>query len=512
MKKLLKATLIITIFSVLTRAMGFVLRIYFSRTLSVSALGFYQVAITVFGLFCTIIASGLPLAVSRNVAKHHLKKQYNEEFSNVSGGLVLSLMLTVPLCLIVIAFPNLLNFIFKNRSNFMVLLLMLPGVIASGIYSSFRGALWGRKEFFLLSFTEFVEQLLRIIICFTLFRFTVMEGQNIAGLSLSIACILSSIFAVVMYFSRGGRLKYPKKTILPLIKTSSPIIAVRTASSLIQFGIALIIPLRLMSAGITRMNALALFGIATGMVLPLLMVPSTLIGSLAVAVVPEISEKSDIPIEELHKNKKLKHQINVSVSSSVILSCLLLPFFLTLGEPITVFLFNNALAGKILSYSSFMMIPMGVSGITSSVLNALGLEIKSLKNYIVGAILLFLSIYFLPQYIGIYSLVVGMGLLSCYTGIANLIMLGKRKLLNKNILKSFIFTIIICLPCSLFSKFIYGIFSYFSPMFVSLLFSGLTSLLAMFVFLITLDVIDLYSFLPRSKKLRPNKKQTGRQV
>lgn len=47
MKRLVKAVAIITIFAVLTRALGFVLRIYMSRKMGAELLGIYQVAITV---------------------------------------------------------------------------------------------------------------------------------------------------------------------------------------------------------------------------------------------------------------------------------------------------------------------------------------------------------------------------------------------------------------------------------------------------------------------------------
>ena len=82
MKGLFKATLIVTIFSVLTRAMGFVLRIILSRVLGAEILGYYQVAMSVFGVLLTLVASGLPLVVSRTVAYKKQVQEINQSIAN----------------------------------------------------------------------------------------------------------------------------------------------------------------------------------------------------------------------------------------------------------------------------------------------------------------------------------------------------------------------------------------------------------------------------------------------
>ena len=91
------------------------------------------------------------------------------------------------------------------------------------------------------------------------------------------------------------------------------------------------------------------------------------------------------------------------------------------------------------------MIPMGISQITSSILNAIGLEMKSLKNYVFSSSLLILSILFLPKYIGTYSLIAGYLLMSLTSSILNLKMLSKRSLVNFDFLK----TVLIMLGISL---------------------------------------------------------------
>ena len=270
--------------------------------------------------------------------------------------------------------------------------------------------------------------------------------------------------------------KYIQDSFKPLLKTSTPITAVRTISSLVQSFIALIIPIRLMAAGLTQGEALAEFGIATGMTLPLLMVPCTLISSIAVAFVPEISGQTDnIDKQPPRELAKLKTHINLCVNVSIVIAFILFPAFAAIGMPIGEALFHNEKAGYYLMLSAIVMLPICLSQITSSILNSLGLEMKSLINYAIGAILLFLSIFFLPKWIGAVSLIVGLGSLYFVTTILNLVMLHKRNLLSFTYVKNILLLFVVSIPCILFTKWFYLILSRYMSLFISTAIAGAVS-------------------------------------
>ena len=119
--------------------------------------------------------------------------------------------------------------------------------------------------------------------------------------------------------------------------------------------------------------------------------------------------------------------------------------------------FVNAKAGKYLSIASIIMIPLGLSQISSSILNAVGLELKSLKNYIISSAILIVCIIFLPKYIGTYSLIVGYFLMSVSSAIMNISMLTKRKLSSLDFLKTTIMLLVINIFSAALSYFIYNL-------------------------------------------------------
>ena len=429
----------VTFFSVATRAMGFLLKIYLSRSMSSEMLGSYQVAMSIFGVFMTLVSSGIPVVLSRNISYYHGKNNKKAIGSIVSSGLILTGIICSIVTLIVICFPSLMHKIFTSKESIEMLYILLPALLFCSIYEVLRGALWGEKQFFSISFTEFLEQVTRIIIIILLFETTFLNISltNKTALSLSLACIISSIHVAIIYFKRGGKLNNPKLEFRNLLKTSTPITAVRTASSIVSSIIAVIIPIRLMTYGYSSREALSEFGIIMGMTFPLLMIPATLISSLAVTIIPSISEQSNnIDNGELKNKTILKNKINLSLKTTVLFSTILLPLYLSVGTPICEFLFKNQKAGVYLTYSAILMIPMGISQITSSILNAIGLELKSLKNYTISSILLIICIFFLPKYLGTFAIILGYLLMSVTASVMNIIMLHKRKLISFEFFKT----------------------------------------------------------------------------
>lgn len=106
MRNVFKATLIVTIFAVATRALGFLLRVYLSRVMGAEALGAYQISMSFFGVLLTIISSGIPLVVSRNVAYYQAENDTKQQNKHITAGLVLALAISIVLCGIVYIFPG----------------------------------------------------------------------------------------------------------------------------------------------------------------------------------------------------------------------------------------------------------------------------------------------------------------------------------------------------------------------------------------------------------------------
>lgn len=502
MKSLFKTVFTITIFAVITRLLGFVFRIYLSRVLGAEALGLYQVSLSVFMVLLTIVTSGLPLVISKLSAKFFAKKDGESEGKVVCAALIISLITSAVLVAIVLIFKNLFSLLFTDDRCYTILLILLPAVLFSGVYNVFRGAMWGHSNYFAYCITELFEQVVRITICVCLISFGIgsLSPSTNAALSLSIACALSMGLSVALYFINGGRLKKPKKEFKEVLKSSTPITAVRVLSSLVQPIIALIIPARLIAAGYTSSQALSVYGIAIGMTMPLLFIPITLVGSLSTALIPDLSAA-------LGNNDMdhVKNRISSSLVATMFISFLMIPLFIGAGENIGMFFFGNATSGTLLSSCAWIVLPLALTNITSSILNALGMEVRSFVNYVVGSVFLFLGIWFLPSLIGVRALAVGMGLCVSVTSALNILMIKRKTKIKLGTTKPLLLMASFCLPSAALTFFVTNLLNACLPLFFNLAISCLLGA-GMFVLLCKIfNVVSLETMFARVKDFKIKK-------
>jgi len=491
LKKLFKAIAILTSFSVLTRALGFVFRIFLSRLIGAEGLGVYQIAFSVYMVLETFISSGLPLVVSKMTSKYEVKNDKKSEFNLVTSALVVGISTALLLCGIVLIFKNLFGLLFTDRRCLNILITLLPALVFSSVYSILRGNIWGHRKYFLVSLTEFLEQFIRVVFCVVIFAifYSSFDGALIASYSFIISCLISSLLVLIFYFKIGGKFTRPKNCYKTLLKDSLPITMVRVVSSLLMPLISIIIPLKLIAIGYTNEQALSTFGIAMGMTFPLLYIPSIIVGALSTTLIPDISSAVSI-----NNYSEIKTRVNFSVKFAMFVAFLFLPIFFALGNPIGLFLYNNLQSGNFLTYACWLVLPICLSGITVSCLNALNLEVKGFINYAIGTIFLILSILFLTQYLGILSLVWGMGLCLGVATILNIILLNKK--LNENFFNfNYLLKLIICsIPSILIAKWSFNLISRFLPLFFSLGFAGVLGEVFFLVFALIFNLYNL-SFL-----------------
>lgn len=505
MKSIFKNVAIITIFSLLTRMLGFFFRIFLSRAIGAEALGMYQVALSVFMVLLTIVSSGFTLIISRMTASYRVSADKKAIGKLVTTGMIVGLAVSVFLCLVVFLFRNVFDNIFTDKNCMNILIILLPSLVFSSIYSVFRGAMWGSDNYFGLCASELLEQVVKIVVCVLVLAsgMSAIENAISVAWSFTASCLISAIFVMLLYFFYGGKMDKPSKIYKKLISQSAPITGVRVASSFVQPLIALILPARLISAGYTSAQAMSIYGIAIGMTFPLLFLPSTLIGSLSTALIPDIS----MALVQ-NDNKHIEKRVQSSMLFALFVSFMIVPIFMALGDKIGLFVYNETLSGALLQYSAWIMIPMGITNITSAVLNSVGLEVKSFINYLVGGIFMFLAILILPKYIGINSLIVGMGLSTTISAGLNVLMLKRKLKIKIEMFKTLGLMTLFCLPTIAITSFLSSLLSFVFPLFFNLAISCVVSVLIFVLLCIVFDVVNVSVYLVEIKEKLKHKKKT----
>lgn len=490
MKSIFKNVVIITAFSLITRMLGFFFRIYLSRTIGAEALGMYQVALSVFMVLLTLVSSGFTLIISRMTASFRVSSNRKAMATLVTSSAIVGLLVSIVLCLVVFIFRNLFANLFTDQNCMNILIILMPSLIFSAIYSVFRGAMWGNDNYFGLCVSELLEQIVKIVVCVLVLAsgMTALQNAMSVAWSFTFSCFVSSIFVVLLYFFYGGKMGKPSKIYRKVILESAPITGVRVAGSFVQPLIALILPAQLILAGYTSSQAMSLYGIAIGMTLPFLYLPSSLIGSLATALVPDIS-MAMVQNDSDHIQKR----VSSSMVFALFVSFLIVPCFMAVGDKFGQFIYGEPLSGKLLQYSAWIMVPMGLTNITSAILNSVGLEVKSFLNYLCGGIFLFISVFALPRFIGINALIVGMGVSSLVTAFLNIIMLRKKLQIKIEIKRNLLLMILFSIPTMALTSFLSSLLSYVVPTFFNLCISCVVGM-GMFVLLCVMFNVINFSF------------------
>ncbi len=420
---LYKTTAIVTVFTLLEHALGFVYRILLSRTLGPEGLGVYQVSLSVFAVFLTISSSGLPITLSRVISKHRAHGYRRGEQAATAGAVLITAVCSVSLTAALFLLRGPFSQVFSDPRCADVFYIVLCGLSFTSVYAVIRGSFWGHKRFLAYSLIELVEEIVMIVVGVVLLVFLHSEiaDVNRAGIAVLVSYLASFTIAVCYFFIKGGRLRSPRGEIKPLLRSSVPITTMRTASSLVSSLVSVLFPMRLMAAGMSSAKAMSAYGVVGGMVMPILMIPNTLIGSIALVLVPELSERF-----YKGEREKLADLVKKALNTTLLIAGALIPVFLVCGEGVGILLFGNAESGRLIAGSAFLLLPMSLTLVSTSILNSVGCERQTLLFFLCGAAGMLLCVWFLPARLGSGALLAGMACESLITSVCSLCLLAKK--------------------------------------------------------------------------------------
>ncbi len=435
-----------TAFTFVERTLGFLFKIYLSREIGAVGMGIYSVALSFFFVLITLLTSGIPLVVSKQTATDRAKSG-----GVCSAALIFELIIALVVCLLVVALQKPIGALFAEPQSMTLVIVMLPALVFSGVYSAFRGVLWGEKKFTTVSAVELIEQIARIVGCVVLF--SLFDNKTVAvAASMGIACFVSAVAVALFYFCGKRKLQSPKTHLKPLISTSVPITLSRTTSSINNYIIAIAMPFLLMSSGLNSEQSMYVFGSCVGMALPLLYLPITVVGSLAFVMIPTLSEAY-----ALGDKKSMCRQIENALSFSIIIAAIVLPAYCALGEPLGTFIYNNTDAGIFLKKSAWLLLPLAFENIASSMLNSLDLEKKSLINYLIGAASMYAICFAFYSRFDMDVFILAFGLSLILSSVLDIIDIKRRTGFKLKFFKPLFICLAAAYPAWLFTEYVHSI-------------------------------------------------------
>lgn len=489
MNNTVKSFTIVTGFSVVTRLLSFIFKIWMSRALGAETVGLYQIALSVLMLLFTLTA-GAPTVLSRKVAEAAARGDIKRQNSLTTASIIIGVSVSAVLCGLFYGLNSHLSFLFSDERCLPIFLIMLPTLVTSTLYASLRSWFWGRKRFVEFSSTELLDEIIRIIlsVIFAGGLVTFIGGAQGIALAMTLSDVLCVIVLGLLFFFAGGRLAKPHG-FKEIISGTLPLSATRIITSLTASLTALIIPQQLIQTGMTVAAATAEYGRVAGMAFPLIMAPVTLVGALSVVLIPEIAQlhaKNDL--------QAVKQKLSNAFTFGVLVASVFFVLYMPLGGFLGKILFNDSTAGTFVANCAVMLFPISIAQVTTPILNSLGREKNTFINSLLGAVCILPCIFFLPKFIGVYAMAVGSGV--CFAVIAALNIICIRKYvggmeqLDKS-MKTILFSIPLAILGTLGARLMIPVVGEL----VTTIISAVYLVFFIFVFVTAFDVIDITGYI-----------------
>lgn len=409
MKKSLffKSAFILLIGSLITRGLGFLIRIVFTRIIGPDGINLHSLIMPTYSLVISLTQLGLPIAISTVVARG-VKRGKKIVFSVVPIILLLNLFMMIT---IITSAPFIATTLLDEPNAtypIMAMAFVLPFVSISSIL---RGYFFGKQKMMPHTISNVIEQFARFGIILIVLPKLIKYGPVYGIVGYILLSIISELISIVVFlFFLPKNFTINKEDLKPDLKTSKevmnlclPTVSGRIIGNIFYFFEPIILTFVLKYVGYPNQFIISEYGTYNAYVLPLLVIPSFLVQAVSTALVPEISKSY-----EKRDKKMIKKRLHQSLS---------ICFTLGLITNIIVFLFPEVLLQTIYNTTSgveyirvlaFFFTLYSLEGPLSSTLQALGHAKAAFRATTCGVILRTISIAVLSLFkIGIYGLVIG---------------------------------------------------------------------------------------------------------
>lgn len=377
-KSLLKGTIILTLAGLLTRIIGFVYKIYLSNILEAKILGLYQLVFPVFGICFTIFGAGIQTAVSKLVAARSKNKKYIKKVLVVA--IVLSFLLAAILSVLLYFGAGYVAVFMLGESKCTDLLKILAFAFPlCAVAVCINGCYYGLKKAATPALTQLFEQIVRVVFVYISIillpladRYT-MCMLAVAGIAVGegVSMLYSIIMVLWMFRKMEDDASETHTTesgnvLKQIVCFATPLTGNKLIVALLHGVETIIIPTLLKKYGMSSDDALSVYGVLTGMAMPFVMFPSTITNSLAVLLLPVISEANE------NSDVRLLKMSRICIAGSLVLGILSIVIFLTIGADIGVYVFHNESIGLFIKILAFLCPFLFVSTTLASIINGLG--------------------------------------------------------------------------------------------------------------------------------------------
>ncbi|WNS43650.1 stage V sporulation protein B [Paenibacillus sp. MMS20-IR301] len=421
----IQGTLILLLAGIINRMLGFIPRIALPRIIGAEGVGLYQLGYPFFIVLVTVITGGIPLAVAKMVAEAEGENRPEQSRRILHTGLALSLTLGIIFTFVALLSASWVSSVLlTDKRVYYTFVSMTPMIAIVAVSAVYRGYFQGRQNMLPSAYSSVLESLIRIFFMLWFSWLLLPKGIAFAAagamLGVTVGEIAGMLALLWQYYYIAGKdrkeaapppseatdsgqasVQQTQDNTTPMLKRligiSVPVTAGRLIGSFSYLLESIITVRSLALAGIAAAAATAQYGSLQGMVIPLLLLPGVLSSSLAVSLVPSLSEaaaRNDLPT--IHKRM---HQ---ALRLAMVTGAPFAAVMYILAVPLCTLMYGNAAdTAPMLRMMAPFALFLYVQAPLQAALQAMDRPGKALVNTLIGAVVKILLILLLasrPEY------------------------------------------------------------------------------------------------------------------
>lgn len=418
-------TFILTVTGLLSRFIGFFYRIFLSKIFGAEGMGIYQLISPVLALSFSLTVSGMQTAISKYVASETATHDYKTSFRTLWTGFLISMAVSFGCMFFIYGLSDWIAVVFLMEKRTAPLLRIISlSIPMATVHSCINGYFYGIKKTAIPALSQLAEQVIRVGSVYLIYgiclKRSMMPTISFAVVGLVIGEAASMIVSVLAIIYRAFHvLKTPDTSPVSaalkhltrnyhqitrnLLRLAVPLSSNRIIINILQSIESIFIPNKLMAYGLNNADALGVYGVLTGMSLPLILFPSAITNSISVLLLPIVSEA-----DASGNHHTVTKTILTSIKYCLFLGFGCTIFFLLTGRFAGKLLFDSELAGSFILTLSFICPFLYIASTLNSILNGLGKTGLTFTYSIISLLVRLLFVFFAIPIWGIKGYLWGM--------------------------------------------------------------------------------------------------------
>ena len=402
-KSIIGGMTVLGIAGVICKLVGVLYSIPLAWMIGTQGLGVYNAVFPAYNLLLTVSSAGLPVAVSRLVARSLAKDDPRGASSVFKTALLLLTLLGSIATIVMLAGSGLLAAASDQPSSLLGFQVIAPCVLLVCMLSAFRGFMQGQQNMTPTAISQLIEQVGKVFLALPMAYIGSKRGiaYGAAGALLGTTIVegIALLYMVLLYYRRknafaslpqkcSDALESPSTIAKQLMTISIPITIGACIVPLSQYIDSVMLVGRLMEAGIEEASAGSLYGLFSGTVIRIINIPTALALAVSMSLVPAISSAKAVS-----DDMQVARQTDLGMRFAFLIGFPCSIGMSVLAEPLMRFFYEGSIVeselvigGELLTLSALTIVLFTVVQATSSILQGLGKQRIPMYTLIAGVL------------------------------------------------------------------------------------------------------------------------------